>query len=188
MKMSVSRWMVSALFVLTQVAFAGPSAGVPLTTETIAKPKAVSSGEEAWKGKSDPSEFSLGFLAGLGLVDSHAGFSLIGTVSRKILEPGFAPDINNGVSIELAAGPWMAASGATLFYSTHLRWDFRKTSDWGLYAIGGLGGFLNSDKIGVPFEFFPRFGVGMLWRVHSDFTIRAEASHELVAVGMLFPF
>ncbi len=143
--------------------------------------------EEDWKGKADTHDFSAGFLTGLGIVDSKAGVSVLGTVSRKIVEPGFAPDINNGVSIELEAGPLFTSGSSTFFYSAHLRWDFRKSEDFVLYALGGLAGFTSSSALGNPFEFFPRFGVGTLWKVHDLFSIRAEASHELVAAGLNFP-
>lgn len=144
--------------------------------------------QEDWKGKPDQTEFSTSLLTGVGLVDSKAGLSVIGAISRKLVEPGFAPDINNGVSIELEAGPVFLSGGASIFYSTHLRWDFRKTDDWGLYALGGLGGFTENSKVGNPFEFFPRFGIGTLWRLEDHFSLRAELSHELTAVGIHFAF
>lgn len=144
--------------------------------------------EEDWKGKPDPQEFTVGFLTGMGIVDSKAGLSILGTVSRKIVEPGFAPDINNGVSIELAAGPLLASGGTPFFYSTHLRWDFRKTLEWGLYALGGLAGYTANSQVGNPFEFFPRFGIGTFWRIQDTFWLRAEVSHEFTGVGLNFAF
>lgn len=144
--------------------------------------------EEDWKGKPDPQEFTVGVLTGMGIVDSKAGLSVLGTVSRKVVEPGFAPDINNGVSIELAAGPLFASGETTLFYSTHLRWDFRKTAEWGLYALGGLAGYTANSQIGNPFEFFPRFGIGTFWRLQDTFWLRAEVSHEFTGVGLNLAF
>jgi len=143
---------------------------------------------EDWKGSPDSDQFTIGVITGVGIVDSNAGLNLIGTIGRKIVEGGFVPDINNRVFIELQAGPLFTAGSHSVFYSTHLRWDFRKTDDWGLYALGGLSGYTASRQIGNPFEFFPRFGVGTLYRLQDSLWLRAEMSHELSTVGVLFSF
>jgi hypothetical protein len=163
----------------------------PTKVETVqVSPSVVSAAgtpvtQEAWKGPADTHDFSAGFLGGLGIIDHTAGVSLLGTVSRKLVEPGFAPDINNGVSLELQFGPLIASGGTPLFYSAHLRWDFRRDTEWTLYGLGGVAGYVSSS-INV-FEFFPRFGVGALWNVHELFALRGEISHEFVGIGVNFP-
>jgi hypothetical protein len=53
--------------------------------------------------------------------------------------------------------------------------------------LGGFAGFTSVSSRVSAFEFFPRFGIGALWNVHSLFALRGEVSHELVAVGVNFP-
>jgi hypothetical protein len=143
---------------------------------------------EDWKGKVDPSDLSLGALAGMGILDSSAGFALLGTLSKKIDYDGWVPDIANSVSLEAEAGPlWV--SGATAFqYSLHLRADFQRDADWTFYALGGLGGNVTPRVLGDRFILFPRFGIGAFYNVAgTSIAIRGEVSHELIAAGVHLP-
>lgn len=125
-----------------------------------------------------------GFLMGLGIIDTSAGFALLGTISQKAVPDGFIPDINDSASIEFQGGP-VFMSGATPFmYSAHLRWDFHKDEKWSFYSLGGLGGNITGDR----FALHPRFGAGAIAAVHNFFSLRGEVSHELIGVGMTFFF
>ena len=140
-----------------------------------------------WKGNPEPSHFSLGGLAGLGIVDSTGGFSLIPTASTKISDHGFIGDINDSVSLEAAFGPLFSAGATVLFYSAHLRWDFQYDRNWIFYALGGVGGFNMPDSLGGKFELFPRFGVGFMYDFHLPVLLRFELSHEVIALGINVP-
>ena len=143
---------------------------------------------EDFKGKPRDIEFTVGGLAGLGIIDSTAGFALLGTAAKKIINHGFVADINNQVFLETALGPVFAAGTTTFFYSLHLRWDFEKDQEWTFFALGGLGGDVTGDKLGNHWELFPRFGVGALWHMNPTLTLRGEISHELIALGVSFGF
>src|SRR4051812_17989063 len=97
---------------------------------------------EDWKGDPDPAQVHFGALLGLGVIDSNAGFAVLGTASKKIVQHGFSPDINNSVSIETQLGPLFVSGGTAFAYSAHLRWDFEKDLDWTFYALGGLAGHI----------------------------------------------
>ena len=143
---------------------------------------------EDWKGEADNSEVMFGALMGLGVLDSAGGFSVLGTASKKIVQRGFAPDINNSVSIELQMGP-LFISGETAFaYSTHLRWDFVKDPFWTFYALGGLAGHITGEALDSRFLLFPRFGVGVLRITNLGFAVRGEVSHEFITIGAAWPF
>src|SRR5476651_2727118 len=78
---------------------------------------------EAWKGASSANEFTAGVMGGMAIDGSNVGGVLLGNVAKKIINRGFAPDINDQVFLEVQAGPEFY-SGATVFgLSTHLRWD-----------------------------------------------------------------
>lgn len=142
---------------------------------------------EDFKGPDEPSELSLGALAGLGIIDNRAGFALLGTVSKKIVHHGFIADITNSVSIEAEVGP-LFVTGATAFaFSAHLRWDFEKDEDWTFYGLGGIGGDISGAALGDRFELFPRFGAGAMWKIGQNFNLRGEISHEFMGVGIVFP-
>lgn len=141
-------------------------------------------GSEDWKGPADPADIRLGALAGLTIIDSSAGFGLIGTASKRIAPDGFVPGITNPVSIEAEVGPSWNASQTLFWYSAQLRWDFQKDDTWTIYALGGFGGNIVNSR----FEFYPRFGVGAFYKINSMISLRGEASHELTAVGVSFPF
>ncbi len=143
---------------------------------------------EDWKGKTESSEMSAGVLTGLGIIDGSSGYALLGTFSRKIVPHGFVPDINNLVSIEGAIGPVFLSGVTATAYSAHLRWDFIKDSTWTFYGLGGVGGNMMSVNSVSRFEMTPRFGMGAFFRLSDLIRGRAEISHDLVAVGVNFPF
>lgn len=143
---------------------------------------------EDWKGKPDTSEFSAGALTGMGIIDNHVGFAIMGTVSKKIVKQGFIPDINNNVNVEAQMGPVFMSGGTAFMFSGHLRWDFIKDEEFTLYALGGAGGNITPASLGDRFELYPRFGVGAMWdKLKAPFVLRAELSHELIAVGVTVP-
>jgi opacity protein-like surface antigen len=141
---------------------------------------------EPWKGRPDSSQFSVGALTGLGTVGTSGGYALLGTASKKIIQNGFVPDINNSVSVELEFGP-LFTHGTNWAYSAHLRWDFQRDDEWTLYALAGAGGDITSGDRGNEFLLFPRVGLGAMWRFSPLFAIRGEFSHELLALGVNFP-
>ncbi len=141
-----------------------------------------------WKGGRDSSQLHVSALTGLGVIDSSAGFTLIGGLSKKIIEHGFLPDIADSVSMEGQLGPVFVSGGPAWFYSAHLRWDFQKDSAWTLYALGGVAGNVWTISNATRIEFFPRFGIGAIWELTPIVRFRAEISHELLGVGVVFPF
>lgn len=146
-------------------------------------PAVIPVAPEDWKGEADTNTYRLGALAGLGIIDSTAGFALLGTASRKIVTRGFSPEINNSVWLELQAGPLFISGGTAFAYSTHLRWDFHRTNEWTYYALGGLSGHITGEALGSRFLLFPRFGLGLLKELTANMAIRAELSHEFITAG-----
>ncbi|OFZ18272.1 MAG: hypothetical protein A2X94_07495 [Bdellovibrionales bacterium GWB1_55_8] len=145
--------------------------------------------EENWKGASDPAQFHLGALTGLGILDSSAGFEVLGTLSRKIVPQGFVPDISNSVSIEIQAGPIFIHSTTAFSYSAHLRWDFRKDAAWTFYSVAGLGGSITGESLDNRFLLFPRFGAGVIRTFNENApSIRFEVSHERLSLGAIWGF
>jgi hypothetical protein len=140
-----------------------------------------------FKGKDDTSEFGVGALAGMGILDNHAGFALLPTLAKKIVNRGFVPDITNNVWIEVEAGPLFVSGGTAFTYSAHLRWNFDKDAQWTLYALGGLGGDVTGASLGDRFELYPRFALGAILRVAPNISLRGEISHEFIGLGILFP-
>ncbi len=138
---------------------------------------------EAWKGEPDNHDVSIGALTGLGIRDGEAGFTLLGTLGFKVVRKGFVPDINNSVSGELQFGPARAYGRTYMNYSAHLRWDFQKDANFILYALGGVGGYTGQGS----FTMFPRVGLGIMYDMAKTFLWRAEISHELIGVGVVFP-
>ena len=143
---------------------------------------------EDWKGVPEESVLSLGGLAGLGIIDELSGFTMLGTLSKKIVNHGFAPDITNSVSVEVEFGPVLLAVGTALAYSFHLRWDFEKDKDWTLYALGGVGGNVLNVTSRNRGEVYPRFGIGAFYKMSGPLNARVELSHELIGVGINVPF
>ena len=94
--------------------------------------------EKDWKGPSPETDFTFGTMAGGGVIDSTVGFGIPITLSKKILNRGFAPDMNNQVFLELYGGPLFISGGTAFQYSLHLRWDFLKDTEWGFYG-GAFG-------------------------------------------------
>jgi hypothetical protein len=133
-----------------------------------------------WKGPSQTGDFSFGALTGVGMSGS-TGFSILGSIGRKILPQGFVKDITNPAWVEAYLGPSFAGSTVLLAYSAHLRWDFEKDSEFSLYALGGFGGRGGGD-------FHLRFGVGAFWRPNPAFQWRAELASDFVGIGASFPF
>ncbi len=143
-----------------------------------------------WKGKPDSSEVAVGGIAGVGVIDGVGNFTLLGTLAKKIVNQGFIPDVNNSVWLEAQLGPYFATGFTPWAYSAHLRWNFNKDAEWTFYALGGLGGAFIPTHAGIPskIEMIPRLGIGTFWNVSAMFLIRLEVSHELVGLGMTFPF
>lgn len=186
MKMMIKLKNVVALACLfsSAVAMAAPKTKAPATLSSI-EPGTESA--EDFKGKDEPSEFGLGALAGMGILDNHVGFALLGAASKKIVHRGFISDITNSVSIEVEMGPLFVSGGTAFQYSGHLRWDFEKDAQWTFYALGGLGGDITGASLGDRFELFPRFGIGAMWKIGQNFNLRAELSHEFIGLGIIFP-
>ncbi|HAR43647.1 MAG TPA: hypothetical protein DCS07_13620 [Bdellovibrionales bacterium] len=142
---------------------------------------------EDWKSPADPAEAHFGVLMGMGVLDSSAGLTLLGTASKKIVHQGFIPDINNSVSIEFQGGPLFVEGSRAFSYSTHLRWDFRRDALWTFYALGGFAGHVTSEAMGSRFLMFPRFGVGAMRESSLGFAFRGELSHEFITFGLVWP-
>ena len=139
---------------------------------------------EPWKGPSPKERVTVGGMVGAGVLDARVGFSVLPTAAIRLVERGFAQDLNDQVFLEAQAGP-LFFSGYTAFqYHVHLRWDFNRNEDWTFFAKGGLGGILGSGRT----VFYPHFGIGAIWNVFAKFGVRAELSHEFTGAGIQFPF
>ncbi len=149
--------------------------------------------EKAFKGEAPTQKFHLGAMGGIGVVDSRVGASFQATAAVKVLDRGFADDINNQLFIEGQFGPLFIAGGAAFQYSCHLRWDFIKDLDWTFYGLGGLGGVVTGTSYSpIPAGpssasslFYPRFGIGALWGLFEMVSLRAELSHEFIGFGAI---
>lgn len=131
--------------------------------------------------------FTLGVSGGFGLVDTSGGFALIGHAATRIAKDGFIPDIVNPVFLEVGFGPLFTSGTTVWMYSLHMRWDFVKNSNWTWFAIGGFGGNITNEEFGDRVAFHPRFGVGAFYETEF-LTYRADFSHELITVGVSYPF
>lgn len=139
--------------------------------------------EPDWKGTPYPHKFTAGAMFGLGIMDNQAGFGIPISVSYKILHEGFIPDINDQVHFEVQMGPLIRSSQTDLTYSGHLRWDFHKTYEWSLYALGGIAGmFTHGARI------YPRMAGGIQWHLFERASFRCEFSHEFIGLGVQVPF
>jgi hypothetical protein len=144
---------------------------------------------EDWKGQPSSSQGSFSAMLGMAVLDDYRpAFALIGAASKKIIDRGFVPDLNDSVSIEAELGPVFALGGTALFYSAHLRWDFVYNPTWTFYALGGLAGSVQGDTFGNHFVLLPRLGAGALCTITDAVGVRFELSHELIVVGATFPF
>lgn len=141
---------------------------------------------EDFKNPSNSPDLTVAALGGLGVIDSTAGFALVGAVGKKILPEGFVSGITNPVFIEAELGPMFAKGATSLLYSGHLRWDFEKDQAWTFFAIGGLGGNITGEKLGNHFQLFPRFGVGAMATLTNNVVVRGEISHEMILAGVSF--
>ena len=167
------------------------SASKPRTSppvESVGSPVESAQTTEDWKGTPSISEMDAGFLLGMGVLDSSAGFALLGTFSKKIVHQGFVPEINNSVSLEVQAGPLFVSSATAFAYSLHLRWDFTKDSDWTFYSLAGVAGHITGEDLGSRFLLFPRVGLGAFHSTSLGFLVRGEISHEFLTVGLTWPF
>ncbi len=142
--------------------------------------------EEEFKGKPSSADLNFGALAGMGILDSSAGFNLVGAIAKKIVNRGFISDLNDQVFVEIELGPLFVSGSTAWFYSTHVRWDFKRDSEWTFYALGGLAGHVTSQALGDRWTALPRFGVGTFWKVAPMVTLRGELSHELIGVGVSY--
>jgi hypothetical protein len=155
-------------------------------TQVIPATTSVNTGED-WKQTDLPPLYHFGALTGLGIVDSYGGLALLGTASMTVIDHGFIPQVSDSVAAELEMGPVFVASHTAFWYSAHLRWDFRKDSDWTFYALGGLAGNDTPEGMGGHFEIWPRVGLGTIWKVTPAVSLRAELSHEFTGFGVVFP-
>lgn len=140
---------------------------------------------EDFKGESPTIEVDFGLLGGLGWYGGAAGFALLGTVSKKLINRGFVPDLNDQVYLEAEVGPLFMSGATPIFYSAHLRWDFIRNDIWTPYALGGLSGTVGGG-LGADWFIKPRLGVGTFWNVSPALTLRAEVSGEALALGVSF--
>ena len=175
--------------VLALVSANGMAAGSAAVQQVGEKSQPTTNSSVAdFKGPIDPEEQDFGAMMGLAIVDGQAGFALIGDIAKRIIPHGFAPDVSDAVALEAQFGPIFGYGQTTLHYSVHLRWDFFKDSAWTFYALGGVGGNYQNLSAGGRNEIFPRFGAGAFWKFFENFAMRAEISHELIAVGAAIPF
>jgi opacity protein-like surface antigen len=173
-----------ALLAATSALAAPPATEVVGSQKHTATPAADAAD---WKGPDERAELHFGGLAGMGTVDSQAGFVVLGTISKKIIHHGFVPDIANSVSVEIQAGPLFVYSTAIFAYSAHLRWDFQKDERWTIYAIGGLAGDVTGPGLGSRFILLPRFGVGSFLKLNEMVYLRGELSREVIGLGVAIP-
>lgn len=178
-------------FLVASVASAAPAAKTTTKVETYPVNVGATSdsarGGEDYKSYHPSNQFTFGGSAGLGLVDTHAGFALIGNIATKVVRDGFVPDIVNPVFLEAEFGPTFVSGATFWMYSTHLRWDFVKDPKWTLFALGGVGGNFGSNRYGDRVAIHPRFGVGAFYAM-DVIDLRFEFSHELITIGASIPF
>lgn len=142
---------------------------------------------EDWKGPTAPHTIQLGAMSGLGLVGAQAGLALIANASKRVVERGFVPDLNDSVWFEVQAGWILFIPGGNPFsYSAHLRWDFIKDDQWTLFGIGGFGGMIQPSSFGSSYWFYPRTAIGaaMSLTAHSPMQLRFELSQNWTTVGI----
>lgn len=168
------------------------SPGAPMQSSRVtsvpkqAVPVATNTGED-WKQTNLPPLYHFGALTGLGIIDSYGGLALLGTASMTVVDHGFIPEVSDSIAAEIEMGPVFVASHTAFWYSAHMRWDFRKDSDWTFYALGGLAGNDTPEGMGGHFEIWPRVGLGTIWKITPTVSMRAELSHEFTGLGVVFP-
>jgi hypothetical protein len=147
---------------------------------------------EDWKGQPTPFNWNAGLMAGLGVINSNAGFTVLFTGARKILNVGFAPDINNQVFGEIQMGPFIGSAGHATMFNLHARWDFVRNLEWTYYGFGGVGGNVADSGLGSSFQLLPRFGVGAIWSLEEQtkypLFVRGEISREFIGAGLSVGF
>ncbi len=150
------------------------------------------SGYEPWKSPLSEKQIQLGVMTGLGVVNNTGGFTILGTVAKKLLNQGFAPEINNQVYMEAHGGALTVSRGSAFMFSLHLRWNFTLDDQWIFYGLGGVGGNVTSKGFGEQFQVLPRFAAGALLNLEHSMQLplwlRGEVSHELIAAGIMLPF
>jgi hypothetical protein len=145
---------------------------------------AVPAQQEDWKGTSAKPTFALGGITGLAIVDGYAGYALLGSAAVEILNKGFVSDLNNDVMLETEVGPIWVNGLTDVFVGAHLRWNFHKNEDWTFYGLGGVAALFGTGAFNNHNEVNPRFGIGALWEPWPRVALRAELSHELIALGV----
>ena len=147
---------------------------------------------EPWKGTTKSSPIEVGMLTGLSLYGTDTNWSVLGTGAYLIVPEGWIPDVDERVWVEGELGPTFFSHSSTtqtgMQWSTHLRWDFTYNEEWTFYALGGLGGFVLPSSYGSSFTLHPRFGVGVEFQTKAVVMLRAELSHELMALGIALNF
>ena len=143
-------------------------------------------GHEDWKGPENATQFDFGLMSGLGTYNTSTGVAVIGSGAVKVAAEGFIPDVSDEVLVEFQGGPLFMSRGNAFTWSAHMRWDFNKDADWSFYGLGGLAGSITGASLGSVWALYPRFGVGTLWNVTDQFTLRAEVSREWITAGLAF--
>ncbi len=141
---------------------------------------------EEWKNKTSSPPFEFGVITGASLFGSSVGWGILGTAAYLIVPDGWIEDIDERVWVEGFFGPAIFSEGRTetaLQFSTHLRWDFTKNTEWTFYAVGGAGGFFLPSIYGNAFTIHPRFGVGTEFQTKSPVVLRAEVTSDFIGVG-----
>jgi len=142
---------------------------------------------EDYKSYRPDNQFTVGVSGGFGLVDTAGGFTVIGNAATRIVKDGFIPEIVNPVFLEIEVGPLFTSGTTVWMYSTHVRWDFVKSSSWTWFALGGVGGNVANEEFGDRVALHARFGMGAFYET-PYVTWRGEFSHELITVGASWPF
>ncbi len=157
-------------------------------TLTISNAHAV----DPWKGTTNSPPYEAGVLSGMSLYGTDTNWTVLGTGAYLLVPHGWAADIDNRVWIEGELGPTFFSKSGTsqtgMQWSTHLRWDFSYDEEWTFYGLGGFGGFKLPSSYGGSFTFHPRFGVGVEFQTKAVMMLRAELSHELIALGVAVNF
>lgn len=173
--------LASVFFVLGAPLLAQAQPVAPVSAPQVS---AVTSVED-WKGADPTHEVMFSAMSGLGVINSSAGFGLVGAISKKIVNHGFVPDISNQVYIEAEMGPVFSNSANPFWFSTHLRWDFHKDSNWSLFALGGTTGQIVGTGAGSSqFNLFLRTGIGAFYHINEQLSVRGELSHEFTGLGV----
>jgi hypothetical protein len=147
---------------------------------------------EPWKGNTKSPPFEFGMLTGMSLYGTDTNWTVLGTGAYLIVPEGWADDIDDRVWIEGELGPTFfsknSMSQTGMQWSAHVRWDFSYSEEWVFYGLGGLGGFVLPSSYGGSLTLHPRFGVGVEFQTKAVVMLRAELSHELIALGVAVNF